>query len=41
VSFAAPSDPMQDPRFIAHLAETYDVPPRSYPAAAPVAAHAA
>jgi hypothetical protein len=41
VSFDAPSDPMRDPGFIALLARTYDVPPRSYPAEAPVAVHAA
>jgi len=41
VSFAAPSDPMRDPGFIALLATTYDVGPTSYPPEAPVAAHAA
>ena len=41
VPFEVPSDPMRDPRFIALLATTYDVPPASYPAEAPVAAHAA
>jgi hypothetical protein len=41
VVFDVPSDPMRDPRFIALLASTYDVPPSSYPAEAPVAAHAA
>jgi hypothetical protein len=41
VSFEMPSDPMRDPGFIALLARTYDVPPSSYPAEAPVAAHAA
>jgi hypothetical protein len=32
---------MRDPAFIALLARTYDVGPRSYPPDAPVAAHAA
>jgi hypothetical protein len=41
VSFEMPSDPMRDPRFIEVLARTYDVGPSSYPAEAPVAAHAA
>jgi hypothetical protein len=41
VTFEMPSDPMHDPGFIALLAQTYDVPPSSYPAEAPVAAHAA
>jgi hypothetical protein len=41
VVFDAPSDPMRDPRFILLLARTYDVPPSSYPAEAPVAADAA
>ena len=41
VSFELPSDPMVDPGFIALLATTYDVGPTSYPAEAPVAAHAA
>jgi len=41
VSFEVPSDPMRDPRFIELLARTYDVGPSSYPAEAPVAAHAA
>jgi hypothetical protein len=41
VSFEVPSDPMRDPGFIAVLAKTYDVGPNSYPAEAPVAAHAA
>jgi len=41
VGFELPSDPMRDPRFIALLAKTYDVGPSSYPAEAPVAAHAA
>jgi len=36
-----PSDPMRDPRFIELLARTYDVGPSSYPAGAPVDAHAA
>jgi hypothetical protein len=31
VEFETPSDPMRDPRFIALLARTYDVPPSSYP----------
>jgi hypothetical protein len=39
--FEVPSDPMGDPGFIALLATTYDVGPSSYPAEAPVAAHAA
>jgi hypothetical protein len=41
VAFELPSDPMRDPRFIEVLARTYDVGPSSYPADAPVAAHAA
>ncbi len=41
VDFEIPSDPMRDPDFIALLASTYDVGPSSYPAEAPVAAHAA
>jgi len=41
VPFEVPSDPMRDLRFIGLLAQTYDVPPSSYPAEAPVAAHAA
>jgi hypothetical protein len=41
VRFDVPSDPMRDRRFIALLAQTYDVGPSSYPAEAPVAAHAA
>jgi hypothetical protein len=41
VPFEVPSDPMRDPGFIGLLAQTYDVPPSSYPAEAPVAAHAA
>ena len=41
VDFEVPSDPIHDPRFIAILSETYDVPPASYPADAPVAAHVA
>ena len=36
ISVATPSDPMRDPAFIALLASTYDVPPASYPAEAPV-----
>jgi hypothetical protein len=36
-----PSDPMRDAGFIELLARTYDVGPSSYPADAPVAAHAA
>jgi hypothetical protein len=36
-----PSDPMHDPRFIARLAQTYDVAPSAYPPEAPVAAVAA
>jgi hypothetical protein len=41
VAFDVPSDPMHDPRFVEILARTYDVAPSSYPAEAPVAAHAA
>jgi hypothetical protein len=41
VPFEMPSDPMHDSRFIELLAKTYDVGPISYPAEAPVAAHAA
>lgn len=41
VSFEMLSDPVRDPRFIELLATTYDVGPSSYPAEAPVAAHAA
>jgi hypothetical protein len=41
VRFEIPSDPMRDRGFIALLARTYDVGPSSYPAEAPVAAHAA
>ena len=41
VSFRMPSDPMRDPEFIALLARTYDVGPRTYPAEAPVFTHAA
>jgi len=41
VSFEVPTDPMHDPTFIGLLAQTYDVPPSSYPAEAPVGAHAA
>jgi len=41
VSFEVPSDPLRDPPFIELLARTYDVSPISYPAEAPVAAHAA
>jgi len=41
VAFELPSDPLRDPGFIALLATTYDVPPSTYPAEAPVAAHAA
>src|SRR4029453_12398335 len=41
VRFEMPSDPMRDPGFIALLAQTYDVGPSSYPAEAPVGAHAA
>jgi hypothetical protein len=41
VPFEIPSDPLRDPRFIALLAQTYDVAPSSYPPEAPVAAHAA
>ena len=41
VRFAMPADPLRDPAFIALLASVYDVPPCSYPAEAPVAAHAA
>jgi len=32
---------MTDSAFIALLASTYDVPPKTYPAEAPVGAHAA
>jgi len=35
VDFETPSDPMRDPRFIALLAQTYDVPPSAYPEEAP------
>jgi hypothetical protein len=41
VRFEEPSDPMRDPAFITLLAQTYDVPPASYPAEAPMADHAA
>jgi hypothetical protein len=41
VEFEIPSDPMRDARFVALLASTYDVGPASYPAEAPVGAHAA
>jgi len=41
VGFEVPSDPMRDRAFIEQLAKTYDVGPSSYPAEAPVAAHAA
>jgi hypothetical protein len=41
VSFEMPSDPMHDARFVSLLASTYDVGPGSYPAEAPVGAHAA
>ena len=41
VAFDPPSDPMRDRSFIELLARTYDVGPSSYPAEAPVAAHAA
>jgi len=41
VDFQVPSDPMRDPAFIALLSATYDVGPTTYPAEAPVAAHAA
>ena len=41
LDFEFPSDPMRDPAFIALLAKTYDVAPSTYPAEAPVAAHAA
>jgi hypothetical protein len=41
VAFEIPSDPMHDRAFIGLLAQTYDVGPVSYPAEAPVAAHAA
>ncbi len=36
-----PTDPMRDPRFIALLAQTYDVGPATYPPEAPVAGLAA
>ena len=41
VRFEVPADPLRDPAFIALLARSYDVPPSSYPAEAPVHAHAA
>jgi hypothetical protein len=41
VGFDVPSDPLRDRAFIELLARTYDVGPSSYPAEAPVAAHAA
>lgn len=41
VPFEVPSDPLRDAGFIALLARTYDVGPATYPAEAPVAAHAA
>jgi hypothetical protein len=41
IRFEVPSDPLRDPGFIALLASSYDVPPSSYPAEAPVHAHAA
>jgi len=41
VPFEMPSDPMHDPRFISLLASTYDLGPATYPADAPVGAHAA
>ncbi len=41
IPFDVPADPMSDAAFIALLAKTYDVPPRVYPAEAPVGAHAA
>jgi len=37
VRFEMPSDPMRDPRFIAVLAQTYDLAPSAYPPEAPVA----
>lgn len=41
ITFDVPSDPMHDPEFVSLLAGTYDVGPQSYPAEAPVGAHAA
>jgi hypothetical protein len=41
VPFDVPSDPMHDAGFLALLADTYDVGPRTYPAEAPVGVHAA
>lgn len=41
VAFSVPSDPMHDAEFIGLLARSYEIGPSSYPAEAPVAAHAA
>ncbi len=41
MSFDMPSDPMHAPRFVSLLSSTYDVGPATYPAEAPVGAHAA